>query len=98
LLRCQAKKKNNKKARFDKRAQYQLRRLDNLSEYTLLSFDFDDGGFRGWGTLIPVPCGRRTRYVLMTFDRHNGSSYNWSYGNIYVFEADKMNPGCEWPG
>ena len=83
---------------FDKRAQYQLRRLDDLSEYTLLSFDFDDGGFRGWGTLIPVPCGRRTRYVLMTFDRHNGSSYNWSYGNIYVFEADKMKPGCEWPG
>ena len=28
---------------------------------------------------------------MMTFDRHNGSDYNWSYGNIYVFEADRMN-------
>lgn len=83
---------------FDKRAQYQLRRLDHLKEYTLLSCDFDDGGFRGWGTLIPVPCGNRTRYIWMTFDRHNGSGYNWSYGNIYVFEADHMNKGYESPG
>ena len=77
---------------FDRRAQYHLHPIDDLSRYTCLRFDFDDGGYRGWGTLVPVPCGSRTRYVLMTFDRHNGSNYNWSYGNIYVFEADQMNP------
>jgi len=76
---------------FGKRAQYHLHPIEDLSRFTLLRFDYDDGGFRGWGTLIPVPCGRRLRYVMMTFDRHNGSDYNWSYGNIYVFEADRMN-------
>lgn len=82
---------------FTQRARYQLHPLDDLSKYSLMQFDYDDGGFRGWGQLIPVPCGRRTRYVWMTFDRHNGSSYNWSYGNIHVFEADLMNEGWEWP-
>ena len=51
-------------------------------------FDFDDGGFRGWGTIIPVELGSRMRYFWLTFDRHNGSSYNWSYGNLYCYEAD----------
>lgn len=50
-------------------------------------FDYPDGGFRGWGTVIPVKMGSRTRYFWLTFDRHNGSSYNWSYGNLYCFEA-----------
>jgi len=81
---------------FNQRARYQLHPLSDLSRCTLMKFDYDDGGFRGWGQLIPVPCGRRTRYVWMTFDRHNGSSYNWSYGNIHVFEADLMNEGWEW--
>ena len=49
-------------------------------------FNFCDGGFRGWGTLMPVKLGSRTRYFLMTFDRHNGSEFNWSYGNVYCFE------------
>jgi len=81
---------------FNQRARYQLHPLSDLSTCTLMKFDYDDGGFRGWGQLIPVPCGRRTRYVWMTFDRHNGSSFNWSYGNIHVFEADLMNEGWEW--
>lgn len=51
-------------------------------------FDLPDGGFRGWGTLMPIKLGSRTRYFWLTFDRHNGSSYNWSYGNIYCFEGD----------
>ena len=29
----------------------------------------------------------RTRYFWLTFDRHKGSDYNWSYGNLYCFEA-----------
>ena len=52
------------------------------------TFNYPDGGFRGWGTVIPVKMGSRTRYFWLTFDRHNGSSYNWSYGNLYCFEAD----------
>ena len=50
-------------------------------------FDLPDGGFRGWGTLIPVPQGSRIRYYWITFDRHNHSDYKWSYGNLYCFEA-----------
>ena len=50
-------------------------------------FDYPDGGFRGWGTLMPIKTGSRTRYFWLTFDRHLGSGYNWSYGNLYCFEA-----------
>lgn len=49
-------------------------------------FDFCDGGFRGWGTVIPIRKGSRTHYYWLTFDRHLGSRYNWSYGNVYCFE------------
>ncbi len=51
------------------------------------NFDYPDGGFRGWGTLMPIRIGSRTRYFWLTFDRHRGSDYNWSYGNLYCFEA-----------
>ena len=50
-------------------------------------FDLPDGGFRGWGTLIPVRMGSRTRLYWITFDRHRGSDYPWSYGNLHCFEA-----------
>ncbi|MBO4933508.1 MAG: hypothetical protein J6I42_15185 [Clostridia bacterium] len=76
---------------FDKRACYHVYDLNDLSKVEYIRCDYDDGGFRGWGTIIPVPCGRRTKYLWMTFDRHGGSSYNWSYGNIYVYESDLMN-------
>lgn len=69
---------------FEKRANYRIYTKDGMHE---ANFDFDDGGFRGWGTIIPVTMGSRKRYFWLTFDRHNGSSYNWSYGNIYCFEA-----------
>ena len=70
---------------FSKRANYRIYTKDGMTEE---KFDFDDGGFRGWGTVIPLRLGTRTRYFHLTFDRHNGSPYNWSYGNIYCFEAD----------
>ncbi len=70
---------------FEKRANYRIYTKDGMHE---AKFDFDDGGFRGWGTIIPVNMGSRRRYFWLTFDRHNGSSYNWSYGNIYCFEAE----------
>ena len=69
---------------FSKRANYRIYTKDGMQE---ASFDFDDGGFRGWGTVIPVTMGSRKRYFWLTFDRHNGSTYSWSYGNIYGFEA-----------
>ena len=53
----------------------------------IAAFNFPDGGFRGWGTVVPVKMGSRTRYFWLTFDRHKGSEYNWSYGNLYCFES-----------
>ena len=50
-------------------------------------FDFDDGGFRDRGTIIPIAMGSRKRYFWLTFDRRNESLYHWSYGNIYGFEG-----------
>ena len=70
---------------FTKRSDYRIYRESGMETPT---FDFADGGFRGWGTLVPVKQGSRTRYYWVTFDRHNGSGYNWSYGNLYCFEAD----------
>ena len=53
-----------------------------------MRFDHDDGGFRGWGTIVPLPYGNMTRLVWLTFDRHNADPDNrWSYGNLYAFEA-----------
>lgn len=71
---------------FEKRADYRIYHAGGMQE---AKFDFDDGGFRGWGTIIPVEKGSRTRYFWLTFDRHRGSSWNWSYGNLYCFEAVK---------
>ena len=74
---------------FKKRANYRVYKLPDLSSFSELEFDYDDGGFRGWGTIMPLKLGTRTVYYHLTFDRHNGSSlgYNWSYGNIYCFEG-----------
>lgn len=71
---------------FDKRSDYRIYRKDRSMETP--DFNFPDGGFRGWGTIVPVKQGSRTRYYWVTFDRHNGSGHNWSYGNLYCFEAD----------
>ena len=84
-------------ANFNARAQYNIYPLDNLQQTHHIRCDYDDGGFRGWGSIIPLPCGSRTRYMWMTFDRFLGSDYNWSYGNLYVFEADVMNKGYDYP-
>ena len=76
---------------FKARAEYRVYPLGDFSHFQHLTCDFDDGGFRGWGSLMPVPCGNRTKYVWMTFARHNGSDYNWSYGNLYAYEAEEMD-------
>jgi len=69
---------------FKKRANYRIYSPEGMEDAV---FDFDDGGFRGWGSIIPVKMGSRLRYFWITFDRQKGSSYNWSYGNIYCFEG-----------
>lgn len=71
---------------FERRAEY---RIYDKNGMKLAKFRYPDGGFRGWGCVMPVKLGARTRYFWLTFDRHNGSSYNWSYGNVYCFEAEE---------
>lgn len=70
---------------FHKRSEYRIYSKDGMQT---AKFNYPDGGFRGWGCIIPVGLGSRTRRFWLTFDRHNGSGYNWSYGNIYCFEAE----------
>lgn len=69
---------------FERRSEYRIYSKDGMRE---AKFRYPDGGFRGWGCVILVSMGARERYFWLTFDRHNGSSYNWSYGNLYCFEA-----------
>ena len=71
---------------FDRRSEYRIYDKDGMK---LAKFRYPDGGFRGWGCVVPVKLGSRMRYFWLTFDRHNGSSYNWSYGNFYCFEAEE---------
>ena len=71
---------------FKKTSEY---RIYNKAGMTTASFRYPDGGFRGWGSVIPVTVGSRTRYFWLTFDRHSGSAYRWSYGNLYCFEMDR---------
>ncbi len=71
---------------FDVRAEYRIYNLFDGTKFTKMTFDHDDGGFRGWGSIIPIKYGSRTRYFHLTFDRAGGSDYTWSYGNIYCFE------------
>lgn len=52
-----------------------------------LRCDLPDGGFRGWGSVFSVKQGSRERVYWLTFDRQNGSEYNWTYGNLYCFEG-----------
>lgn len=71
---------------FKKRSEY---RIYQKGQMQCASFTYPDGGFRGWGSLFSIKAGSRQRYFWLTFDRHNGSSYNWSYGNLYCFEMIK---------
>lgn len=73
---------------FNSRANYDIYALNDFSVRHKLQCDYDDGGFRGWGTIFKYPFGSRKKYYWVTFDRHNSSAHNWSYGNIYVYEVD----------
>ncbi len=69
---------------FNAKSDYRIYSKEGMVQ---AQFDFPDGGFRGWGTVMPIRMGSRERYFWLTFDRHNGSDFNWSYGNLYCFEA-----------
>lgn len=75
---------------YDRRAHYRVYTLPEFSSFGTLHCDYDDGGFRGWGTVIPVRDGNRTRYHWLTFDRYlAGASWPWSYGNIFGYLAER---------
>lgn len=73
--------------------------FNKISDYRIYSksgmrnavFNYPDGGFRGWGTVVPVKQGSRIRYYWLTFDRYRASDFNWSYGNLYFFESGMNN-------
>lgn len=74
-------------AEMSETSKYRIYDADTLELICEAAYDFPDGGFRGWGTLVPVKCGNRRKVFQITFDRVLGSDFNWSYGNVYVFEA-----------
>ena len=66
---------------------YEIFNAEDFSHNKEADFDFPDGGFRGWGTVFEVPCGSFARKFWLTFDRQRAADYNWSYGNLYLFEG-----------
>lgn len=68
---------------YSPRSQYRIYTKHGME---IADFNHPDGGFRGWGSVFKIKAGSRTRYFWLTFDRHNGSNYGWSYGNFYCFE------------
>jgi len=84
-------------------------RSDNTNRYSVWSFpdmkfvcdldiDIDDGAWRGWNNLTPVPEGSSTRYVMLGFDRQRTSGEDsWTYGNTYFLYSRQCNPGLEFP-
>ncbi len=74
---------------FSAKSDYRVYEWGKFDKFENLKTDFPDGGFRGWGTIIPVNVGTRRRYYWLTFDRFLTSKiFNWSYGNVYCFEAE----------
>ena len=76
---------------FSETSSYRVYEWGKFDTFEKLKCDYYDGGFRGWGTVMPVCYGTRRRFFWLTFDRTLRSSigYNWSYGNLYCFEAEE---------
>ncbi len=78
---------------FTSTSSYRVYEWGKFDTFTNLNADYPDGGFRGWGTVMPIDFGTRRRYFWLTFDRKlMSSTYNWSYGNLYCFEAEGIYP------
>lgn len=74
---------------FSATSDYRVYEWGKFDTFTNLKCDYPDGGFRGWGTVMPIRYGSRMRYFWLTFDRKLvNPAYNWSYGNLYCFEAE----------
>ena len=68
---------------------YRVYEWGKFDSFTNLKCDYPDGGFRGWATIMPIRYGSRMKYYWLTFDRMLMSNINnWSYGNLYCFEAE----------
>lgn len=50
---------------------------------------YENGGFRGWPTIVPLPYGNYERYLWITFDR-GAATGRYSYGTLYFYLGDKM--------
>lgn len=50
---------------------------------------YDNGGFRGWPTIVPLPYGNYERYLWITFDR-GALTGKYSYGTLYFYIGDQM--------
>lgn len=72
---------------FEERSDYRVYDFEDLSTPHCIICDYPDGGFRGWGSVFTVNAAARKKLYWLTFDRHNGSEFNWSYGNLYCFEG-----------
>ena len=77
---------------FNSRAKYDVYPYNDFSKREPLKCNYDDGGFRGWGTVFAHDSGTRRYYYWITFDRHNASDYNWTYGNIYMYRSKEYFP------
>ncbi len=78
---------------FEERSVYRAYRFGEFDRYELLRCDYPDGGFRGWGSVFTLAAGTRQKTYWLTFDRHKGSDFNWSYGNLYCFEGFDKTEG-----
>lgn len=72
---------------FSETSKYDCYSFPECKKLGELKCNHPDGGFRGWGSVMEIPCGTRKRLLWVTFDRTRGSQYNWSYGNLYFFES-----------
>jgi len=50
---------------------------------------YENGGFRGWPTIVPLRYGNYERYLWITFDR-GWITGRYSYGTLYFYLGDKM--------
>lgn len=78
-------------------SQYDVRQLPNISSTLYgLNIKNNDGGYRGWGTIVPISCGNKTDYYFYTFDRAKiGSKSNYTYGNLYCYKSNISNIGLD---
>ena len=78
---------------FKATSSYRVYEWGKFDSFKPLVSDYPDGGFRGWGTVMPIDMGTRRRFFWLTFDRKlMNPNHNWSYGNLYLFEAEGIFP------